>query len=122
MNRKLLSVILALVAVLIVFLLIAGIGPLINPSLKLDNTALLRFVFVGIGLLFISTCYARAQDMIRSRCSLVTQHYHGISWYQDGSDFTDLVPSRCALPMIWRMVDFKSFPFPAQVAYRLSSQ
>ena len=51
MNRKLLSVILSLVAVLVFFLAIVFIGGAINPSLKLDQTALLRFVFVAIGLL-----------------------------------------------------------------------
>jgi hypothetical protein len=57
MNRKLLSVVLALVAVFVVFLLIASIGPMFNPSLKLDNTALLRFVFVGIGLVIVFGVY-----------------------------------------------------------------
>jgi hypothetical protein len=57
MNRKLLSVILALIAVFVVFLLIATIGPMFNPSLKLDNTALLRFVFVGIGLIIVFGVY-----------------------------------------------------------------
>lgn len=57
MNRKLLSVILALVAVFIAFLLIVWIGGAINPNLKLDNTALLRFVFVGIGLLIVFGVY-----------------------------------------------------------------
>jgi hypothetical protein len=57
MNRKLLSVILALVAVFVVFLLIAGIGPMLNKSLQLDNTAVLRFVFVGIGLLIVFGVY-----------------------------------------------------------------
>jgi len=51
MDRKLTSVVIALVAVLVVFLLIAWIGPSLNESLQLDETALLRFVFVGIGLL-----------------------------------------------------------------------
>ena len=57
MNRKLVSVIVALVAVFVVFLLIALIGPLINESLKLDNTAVLRFVFVAIGLLIVFGVY-----------------------------------------------------------------
>jgi len=57
MNRKLVSVIVALVAVFVVFLLIAWIGPLINESLKLDNTAVLRFVFVAIGLLIVFGVY-----------------------------------------------------------------
>jgi len=57
MNRKLISVIGALVAVLVIFLLIVWIGGMINPSLKLDQTALLRFVFVGVGLLIVFVVY-----------------------------------------------------------------
>ena len=57
MDRKLISVIAALVAVLVFFLLIVWIGGAINPSLKLDQTALLRFVFVGIGLLIVFVVY-----------------------------------------------------------------
>ncbi|MBN1640883.1 MAG: ECF transporter S component [Anaerolineae bacterium] len=57
MNRRLISVIVALVAVLVVFLLIAWIGGMINESLRLDETALLRFVFVGIGLLVVFVVY-----------------------------------------------------------------
>jgi hypothetical protein len=57
MDRKLLSVIAALVAVLGAFLLIVWIGGAINESLKLDETALLRFVFVGVGLLIVFVIY-----------------------------------------------------------------
>jgi hypothetical protein len=57
MNRKLLSVLLSLVAVLVFFLAIVLIGGAINPSLKLDNTALLRFVFVAVGLLIVFAVY-----------------------------------------------------------------
>jgi hypothetical protein len=57
MDRKLTSVILALVATLVIFLLIVLIGGAINPSLKLDQTALLRFVFVIIGLLIVFAVY-----------------------------------------------------------------
>ena len=57
MDRRLVSVIAALVAVLVFFLLIVWIGGMINPSLKLDQTALLRFVFVGIGLLIVFVVY-----------------------------------------------------------------
>jgi len=39
------------------FLLIVWIGGLINSNLKLDQTALLRFVFVGIGLLIVFGVY-----------------------------------------------------------------
>jgi hypothetical protein len=55
--NKLLSVILALVAVFLIFLLIVFIGGAINPNLKLDQTGLLRFVFVGIGMLIVLVVY-----------------------------------------------------------------
>jgi hypothetical protein len=51
------SVIVALVAVLIVFLFIVWIGGMINESLKLDETALLRFVFVIVGLIAVFVVY-----------------------------------------------------------------
>jgi hypothetical protein len=57
MDRKFTSVVLSLVAVLVFFLLIAWIGPMLNESLKLDQTALLRFVFVAIGLLIVFVVY-----------------------------------------------------------------
>jgi hypothetical protein len=52
-----LSVALALAAVLVVFLLVAWLGPLINPNLQLDETALLRFVFVAVGLIVVFLVY-----------------------------------------------------------------
>jgi len=61
-NKKLLAVIFSLLAVLVFFLLIALIGPLINPSLKLDQTALLRFVFVAIGLVLVFVVYYLTRD------------------------------------------------------------
>jgi hypothetical protein len=57
MDRRLLSVIIALVAVLVLFLLVVWIGGAINENLKLDETALLRFVFVGLGLLIVFVIY-----------------------------------------------------------------
>lgn len=57
MDRRLVSVALALVAVLIAFLLIVWIGGAINPDLQLDETALLRFVFVVVGLLIVFVVY-----------------------------------------------------------------
>jgi hypothetical protein len=57
MNRRLWSVVIALAAVLIVFLLVVWIGGAINESLKLDETALLRFVFVIIGMLIVFVIY-----------------------------------------------------------------
>ena len=57
MNRRLLSVIVALVAVFVAFLLIVWIGSAINEDLKLDETALLRFVFVIVGLIAVFVVY-----------------------------------------------------------------
>ncbi|MBN1581480.1 MAG: ECF transporter S component [Anaerolineae bacterium] len=57
MDRRLISVIVALVAVLVAFLLIVWIGGAMNDSLKLDETALLRFVFVIIGLVAVFVVY-----------------------------------------------------------------
>jgi hypothetical protein len=57
MDRKTLYVILALAAVLVFFLGIIWIGGMINPSLQLDETALLRFVFVAIGLVIVFIIY-----------------------------------------------------------------
>lgn len=57
MNKKSISVLLSLLAVLIFFLIIAIVGPLLNPSLQLDQTALLRFAFVAIGLLIVYVVY-----------------------------------------------------------------
>jgi uncharacterized membrane protein len=56
------SVIIALAAVLVVFLLVAYVGPTINPDLQLDETALLRFVFVAIGLLIVYVVYWFTRD------------------------------------------------------------
>ncbi len=57
MDKKSISVLLSLLAVLVFFLGIALIGPMVNPSLQLDQTALLRFVFVAIGLLIVYVVY-----------------------------------------------------------------
>jgi hypothetical protein len=50
MDRKLSSMLLALVAVAVFFAAIILIGPAINPSLQLDQTAGLRILFVAIGM------------------------------------------------------------------------
>lgn len=55
--KKSLSVVLSLIAVLAFFLGVWLIGRLINPNLNLDETALLRFVFVGIGLVIVLVIY-----------------------------------------------------------------
>src|SRR5512135_571149 len=57
MTRRLTSTLIALLAVLAFFLGIWLIGRLINPNLNLDQTALLRFVFVVIGLLIVLVVY-----------------------------------------------------------------
>ncbi|MCK5317021.1 MAG: ECF transporter S component [Anaerolineales bacterium] len=56
-NSKPMSVFLALLGVLVLFLLVVWLGPRFNPDLQLDETALLRFVFVGIGLLIVFVVY-----------------------------------------------------------------
>ena len=57
MDRRLVNIIIALVAVLVIFLLVSLIGGAINENLKLDETALLRFVFVIIGLIAVFVVY-----------------------------------------------------------------
>ena len=57
MRKGLISVVASLLAVLAFFLLIVFVGPLINPDLQLDETALLRFVFVAIGLVIVFLVY-----------------------------------------------------------------
>lgn len=57
MDRRLTSVLLALVATFVVFLLIVWIGGAMNESLTLDETAVLRFVFVGVGLAIVFVIY-----------------------------------------------------------------
>lgn len=56
-RNKSLSVLLALLGVVVVFALIIMIGGALNESLQLDETAVLRFVFVGIGLLAVYAVY-----------------------------------------------------------------
>jgi hypothetical protein len=56
MNRTV-SIILALIGTLVVLWLIVWIGGMINPNLQLDQTALMRFVFVIIGLLIAFVIY-----------------------------------------------------------------
>lgn len=62
MDRKLSSVLFALAAVLVGFLLVVFIGGSINENLQLDDTALLRFVFVGIGLVAVFVVYRLTSD------------------------------------------------------------
>ncbi|MCH7587873.1 MAG: ECF transporter S component [Chloroflexi bacterium] len=62
MDRKLSSVIFSLAAVLVGFLLVVYIGGSVNESLQLDETALLRFVFVGFGLAAVFVIYWLTRD------------------------------------------------------------
>jgi hypothetical protein len=62
MNSSLRNVVLALLGTLVFFLLIIVIGGAINPDLKLDETALLRFVFVAIGFLIVIAVYWVTRD------------------------------------------------------------
>jgi hypothetical protein len=57
MNRRLLSMIIALVAVLVIFLLVSLIGGAINENLKLEEVGLLRFVFTVMGLVIVFIVY-----------------------------------------------------------------
>ncbi len=62
MDRRLISVIGSLIGVLVFFLLIVWIGGALNPDLQLDETALLRFVFVGVGLLIALLIYLATRN------------------------------------------------------------
>ena len=62
MDRRLISVLGSLAGVFILFLLIVWIGGMINPNLQLDETALLRFVFVGVGMLIVFLIYYATRD------------------------------------------------------------
>jgi uncharacterized membrane protein len=54
-GTKPLSFLIAIVCVFVVMLLVALLGPAIfnNPDLELDETGVLRFVYVGVGLLIV---------------------------------------------------------------------
>jgi uncharacterized membrane protein len=62
MDRRLTQVVVSLVGVLVTLLLVVWIGGAINPDLQLDDTALLRFVFVGIGLVGVFIVYWFTRD------------------------------------------------------------
>lgn len=57
MDRKLVSILLSLAAVFVFFIGIVWIGGMINPDLQLDETGVLRFAFVAIGLLIVFVVY-----------------------------------------------------------------
>ncbi len=56
-DRSMMSVVIALVATLVFFLGIFLIGRIINPSLDLGDTALIRFFFVIVGMLITFLVY-----------------------------------------------------------------
>jgi len=60
--KKLLSVVLSLVAVMAFFAFMVWVGPQIWPSIQLDSTALLRFVFVGVGMLIVFLVYLLTRE------------------------------------------------------------
>ena len=57
MDKTMRNIILFLLAVLVFFALIIYVGGSLNESLQLDETALMRFVFVIIGLLIVFAVY-----------------------------------------------------------------
>jgi hypothetical protein len=62
MDIKLKSVVLALLAVLAFLIGIALIAPMVNPDLQLDETALLRFFFVAVGLVIVFVVYLLTKE------------------------------------------------------------
>jgi uncharacterized membrane protein len=56
------SVIGALLGVVVFFALIIWIGGQMNPDLQLDETATLRYVFVGVGMLIVFAIYWLTRD------------------------------------------------------------
>lgn len=57
MDRRLFSIIIALVVVLVIFVLVSLIGGAIDEDLTLEKVGLLRFVFTGIGLVIVFVVY-----------------------------------------------------------------
>lgn len=62
MDHTLRNIIFSLLGVVAFFALIIWVGGAINPSLQLDETALMRFVFVIIGLLIVFLVYWFTRD------------------------------------------------------------
>ncbi len=62
MDHTLRNIFLSLLGVLVFFALIIWVGGAFNPSLQLDETALMRFVFVIIGLLIVFLVYWFTRD------------------------------------------------------------
>lgn len=56
-RRNLFQILVALVAVVIIFLLVYWIGGAFNENLRPDETGVIRFVFVGIGMLIVFGIY-----------------------------------------------------------------
>ncbi|HEX9798131.1 MAG TPA: ECF transporter S component [Anaerolineales bacterium] len=61
-GSRLMSVIGALLGVVVFFALIIWIGGQMNPDLQLDETATLRYVFVGVGMLIVFAIYWLTRD------------------------------------------------------------
>jgi uncharacterized membrane protein len=61
-DNRMLKMILAVVGTFVVLWLVSLIGPSFNESLQLDETATLRFVFVGVGLLILFAVYWFTSD------------------------------------------------------------
>ena len=63
-GTKPLSFLIAIVCVFVVMLLVALIGPALfnNDDLQLDDTGVLRFVYVGVGLLIVLAVYWFTRD------------------------------------------------------------
>lgn len=56
-RQNVFQILIALVAVVVIFLLVYWIGGALNENLKPDETGVIRFVFVGIGMLIVFGIY-----------------------------------------------------------------
>lgn len=61
-DNRMMKMLVAIVGTFLVLWLVSIIGPSFNPDLQLDDTATLRFVFVGVGLLILFLVYWFTQD------------------------------------------------------------
>ena len=62
MSRKIVPIVLTLVAVLVFFVVMVLVVQAINPDLQLGDTALLRFLFVALGLVIAFGVYYVTRD------------------------------------------------------------
>ena len=56
-RQNVFQILIALAAVVVIFLLVYWIGGALNENLKPDETGVIRFVFVGIGMLIVFGIY-----------------------------------------------------------------